>query len=348
MANVELSPKLDFDDVLIRPKRSTLSTRSAVDIHRTVVFPHNRHTWSGFPLVASNMDTVGTFAMARALAEQKMLTCIHKYYRPEEWDRFDDVEPDHFAVTIGSAEQELDALRAMAERRPVKWLCLDVANGYSEQFLNAVRRARAAFPEGIVVAGNVATREMTEALIIAGADVVKVGIGSGSACITRKVAGVGYPQLSAILECADAAHGMGGHVMSDGGCRTPGDVAKAFGAGADFVMLGGMLAGHDESGGEVVVNEDGQERKEFYGMSSHTAMEKYAQAAGDYRASEGKRVELPLRGPVAATLQEIMGGVRSACTYVGARRLKDLPKCTTFVRVFRQANEVYSAFDAGM
>lgn len=349
MATVETEAKLDFDDVLIRPKRSTLSSRSEVDIHRTFSFPHSTQSWTGFPLAASNMDTVSTFSMAVALSKHDMLTCIHKHYGLAEWATFlatKDVSPDNFAVTIGSSDQEFAKLLAIAELGTIKFVCLDIANGYSEHFLDAVKRVRGAMPEIVLIAGNVATREMTEALILAGADIVKIGIGSGAACITRKVAGVGYPQLSAVLECADAAHGLNGHIMSDGGCRTPGDIAKAYGAGADFVMLGGMLAGHDESGGEII-HEEGQSFREFYGMSSTTAMEKYSNGVATYRASEGKRVLIPARGSVEPTLQEIKGGVRSACTYVGARKLKSLSKCTTFIRVYRQLNEVFAPYDVG-
>lgn len=346
MATIETEPKLDFDDVLIRPKRSTLSSRLEVDVNREFTFPHSNKTWAGFPLVASNMDTVATFSMAAALAPHKMLTCIHKHYDLSDWATFKDVSPDYFAVTIGSSEQEFAKLLAITELREIKFVCIDIANGYSEHFLDAVKRVRNAMPNIVLIAGNVATREMTEALVLAGADIVKIGIGSGAACITRKVAGVGYPQLSAVLECADAAHGLNGHIMSDGGCRTPGDIAKAYGGGADFVMLGGMLAGHDESGGEII-KEDGTAYREFYGMSSTTAMEKYSNGVATYRASEGKRVLIPARGSVETTLQEIKGGVRSACTYVGARKLKSLPKCTTFIRVYRQLNEVFAPYDVG-
>jgi GMP reductase len=230
----------------------------------------------------------------------------------------------------------------MAIDEKLKFICLDVANGYREDFLQFVRKTRKEFNDKIIIAGNVATREMTEALILAGADIVKVGIGPGSVCTTRKVAGVGYPQLSAISECADAAHGLAGHVMSDGGCTSPGDVAKAFAAGADFVMLGGMLAGHDESGGELKTKENGKQYKSFYGMSSAKAMKTYFGEVAKHRAPEGKEVEVPYRGPVEITVQSILGGIRSACSYVGARRIKDLPKCTTFVRVTITTNEIYT------
>ena len=190
------------------------------------------------------------------------------------------------------------------------------------------------------MAGNVVTGEMVEELILAGADIIKVGIGPGSVCTTRIKTGVGYPQLSAIVECADAAHGLGGHIISDGGCRVPGDVAKAFGGGADFVMLGGMLAGHAESGGEIV-EVDGKKFRQFYGMSSKTAMDKHAGGVAGYRASEGKTVQVPYHGGVAETVRDILGGVRSACTYVGASKLKELSKRTTFIRVAEQHNEVF-------
>ena len=233
----------------------------------------------------------------------------------------------------------------MTTSSDLSMICVDVANGYREVFLDFIKDVRKSYSICIIIAGNVATREMTEALILAGADVVKVGIGPGSVCTTRKVAGVGYPQLSAISECADAAHGLGGHVMADGGCSSPGDVAKAFAAGADFVMLGGMLAGHDESGGEIVEGGNGKMYKSFYGMSSAKAMQEYYGEVAKHRAPEGKEVRVPYRGALEETVQSILGGVRSACSYVGARRIKDLPKCTTFIRVTRTTNEVYQKFN---
>ena len=205
-----------------------------------------------------------------------------------------------------------------------------------------MKSTRDRYPQHVVMAGNVVTGEMVEELLLAGADVIKVGIGPGSVCTTRVKTGVGYPQLSAIVECADAAHGLGGHIISDGGCSSPGDVAKAFGGGADFVMMGGMFAGHDESGGELVERE-GRRYKLFYGMSSETAMQQYANGVAEYRASEGKTVEVPYRGSVADTVRDVLGGIRSTCTYVGARRLKELTKRTTFIRVAEQENKVFSA-----
>ena len=344
---IERDLKLTFDDVLIRPKRSTLISRSDVNLVREFTFRHTKETWSGVPIVAANMDTTGLFSIAEILQGHRMLTCTQKFYSTKEFsDAWESgVNSEFIAVTCGSTDESFELLnRKMATDKGLKMICIDVANGYREVFLNFVKKVREAFPEKIIIAGNVATREMTEALILAGADIVKVGIGPGSVCTTRKVAGVGYPQLSAISECADAAHGLSGHVMSDGGCSSPGDVAKAFAAGADFVMLGGMLAGHDESGGELI-EDGGGSYKSFYGMSSAKAMETHYGGIADHRAPEGKEVRVPYRGPLEVTVQSILGGLRSACSYVGARRIKDLPKCTTFIRVSMTTNEVFQKFN---
>ena len=344
---IERDLKLTFDDVLIRPKRSTLISRSDVNLVREFTFRHTEETWGGVPIVAANMDTTGLFSIAEILQGHKMLTCTQKFYSTKEFsDAWENgVNSEFVAVTCGSTDESFELLkRKMATNKGLKMICIDVANGYREVFLNFVKKVRGEFPEKIIIAGNVATREMTEALILAGADIVKVGIGPGSVCTTRKVAGVGYPQLSAISECADAAHGLNGHVMSDGGCSSPGDVAKAFAAGADFVMLGGMLAGHDESGGELI-EDSGSAYKSFYGMSSAKAMETHYGEIADHRAPEGKEVRVPYRGSLEVTVQSILGGLRSACSYVGARRIKDLPKCTTFIRVSMTTNEVFQKFN---
>lgn len=344
---IENDIKLDFKDVLIRPKRSTLTSRREVDLNRTYTFRNSGRLFSGTPVVAANMDTVGTFAMASALARVRAVTALHKHYRADDIVTFFEKEAAAapFAlVSTGITDADYTHLRALFDREPVRQamgICIDVANGYTQSFVDYVRKVRAEFPETTIVAGNVVTGEMVEELILSGADIVKAGIGPGSVCTTRKMTGVGYPQLSAIIECADAAHGLGGHLMSDGGCTTPGDLAKAFGAGADFVMMGGMLAGHDQCAGEFTENADGIREMIFYGMSSDTAMEKYSGGVAEYRASEGKTVRVPYRGDVEDTLQEILGGLRSACTYVGARRLKELPKRTTFIRVTQQLNEVF-------
>lgn len=343
---IETEMKLGFKDVMIRPKRSTLKSRSHVTLEREFKFLHSSSTWSGVPIMAANMDTVGTFSMAKALAKEKLFTAIHKHYSIKEWNEFlRDVSPeiyDYIAVSTGTGKNDSKKIAEIFEANPqLKFICIDVANGYSEHFVNFVQQTRKQYPDKVIIAGNVVTGEMVEELLLAGADIIKVGIGPGSVCTTRVKTGVGYPQLSAIIECADAAHGLGGQIISDGGCKTPGDVAKAFGAGADFVMLGGMLAGHTESGGELV-EINGEKFKQFYGMSSTTAMEKHVGGVAEYRASEGKTVQVPFRGEVEATLKDILGGLRSACTYIGASRLKELTKRTTFIRVSEQENTVYT------
>ena len=341
---IEDDIKLTFDDVLIRPKRSTLVSRSEVVLERDFKFKHTTATWTGVPIFSANMDTTGTFETAVTLQKHKMLTAIHKFYTLEEWKKnIDNLDPEYISVTVGQSQEDLQLGNEIFElNNDIKYLCIDVANGYREDFVNSVKNYRATFPEKIIIAGNVATREMTEALILAGADIVKIGIGPGSVCTTRSVAGVGYPQLSSISECSDAAHGLGGHVMADGGCKYPGDVSKAFGAGADYVMLGGMFAGHKESGGELVTDDNGEQYKDFYGMSSTKAQQTYYGDLAEHRAAEGKKVRLKYKGDLDGTVQGILGGMRSACSYVGAKKLKDLPKSTTFIRVTQTTNEIYT------
>jgi GMP reductase len=337
--------KLDFRDVLIRPKRSALPSRAEVDITRKFTFKHSGDRYHGIPIIASNMDTVGTFEMARALAPFRLSVALHKHYAVGELaPYFKTLKNKSTAFySMGITKPDLEKFRRALRGggHAIRYVCIDVANGYTESFVDFVARFRDAYPKITVMAGNVVTGEMTEELILSGVDIVKVGIGPGSVCTTRSMTGVGYPQLSAIIECADAAHGLGGRICADGGCTSPGDVAKAFGGGADFVMLGGMLAGHDECAGEIV-EQNGEKFMRFYGMSSRTAMKKYAGGVAHYRASEGKEVLIPYRGPVGDTLQNVLGGLRSACTYVGARMLRELTKRTTFVRAGMQTNEVFT------
>ncbi len=342
---IEADIKLGFKDVMIRPKRSTLKSRSQVTLERNYIFRHTGRAWSGVPIAAANMDTVGTFTMARTLAQWGLFTAVHKHYTPQQWDAFMTGLPEQVleqvAVSTGITESDSQRLDGLLSRHPgLRFICIDVANGYSEHFVAFVKQVRERHPDKVILAGNVVTGEMVEELLLAGADIIKVGIGPGSVCTTRVKTGVGYPQLSAIIECADAAHGLGGQIISDGGCTCPGDVAKAFGAGADFVMLGGMLAGHDECEGEII-DQEGRKSMLFYGMSSATAMDKHSGGVADYRASEGKSVHIPYRGPVEETVKDILGGLRSACTYVGAGQLKELTKRTTFVRVMEQHNPVF-------
>jgi GMP reductase len=344
---IETETKLDFNDVLIRPKRSTLTSRSEVTLERDITFKHvPDYTWRGVPIMVSNMDTTGTFEMAHALSQYNVFTCIHKYYTLNDWNLFcdplsSDTIFDYISVTSGIGNEDLEKLYSIVDSIPVKFISLDVANGYTERFASVVSEVRRRYPNKVIIAGTVVTREMTEELIMRGADIVRVGIGGGSVCTTRKKTGVGYPQLSAVMECADAAHGLNAHIISDGGCTCPGDFGKAFGGGADFVMAGGMFSGHDESGGDIVIKGENT-FKEFYGMSSSTAMEKYSGGVANYRTSEGKRVLIPYKGKVSDTIRDILGGLRSTCTYVGAPYLKNLSKCTTFIRVNRQLNTVYN------
>lgn len=335
---IEDEVKLDFKDVLIRPKRSTLSSRKEVDLSRTYKFKHSGFQWTGVPIMAANMDGVGTLEMTHALYQHRMFTCLVKNIDTLYFETtLQDIGGNYFAVSTGTSDKDFLKLRQILNAYPeIHFICIDVANGYSEHFGEYVSKVRQTYPEHTIIAGNVVTADMTQELILRGADIVKVGIGPGSVCTTRIQTGVGYPQLSAIIECADAAHGLGAHIIADGGCVCPGDVAKAFGAGADFVMLGGILAGHDEGGGEV---KDG--KVTFYGMSSDTAMNKHSGGVAEYRSSEGRTVEIPYKGAVQNTVLDLLGGLRSTCTYVGAPSLKQLSKCTTFIRVSRQINDVF-------
>jgi len=371
--------KLDYKDVLIRPKRSTLGSRKEVDLERKFTFrnydpdfPENIEDvhYVGIPIMAANMDGVGTFEMADKLAEGGLFTCLKKTYSIEELVEYFDTDmyerTNFVAMSIGITDSDLNKFEHVYAKADgnLKYVCVDVANGYSERFAEFIRKLRAGYPHIVIIAGNVVTGEMTEELILAGADIVKVGIGPGSVCTTRIQTGVGYPQLSAVIECADAAHGLGGHIIADGGCTCPGDVAKAFAAGADFVMLGGMLAGHDEGGGEVITKtyatnevstsgatgsyvKETKQFVQFYGMSSKSANEKHFGGLKDYRSSEGRTVLVPYRGAVATTVQDLLGGVRSTCTYAGAKTLKQLSKCTTFIRCTQTHNSVYESNTIG-
>jgi GMP reductase len=344
---IESDIKLGFKDVMFRPKRSTLKSRSEVTLQREFSFLNSKVSWKGVPIIAANMDTVGTFEMANILSQAQLITAIHKHYSLDQWANFihnsNSSITDYIAVSTGTGKKDSEKLDYLLQQHTeLKFICIDVANGYSQHFVDFVKKTRDTYPDKVILAGNVVTGEMVEELLLCGADVIKVGIGPGSVCTTRVKTGVGYPQLSAVIECADAAHGLGGQIISDGGCKIPGDIAKAFGGGADFVMLGGMLAGHDESGGETIT-EDGKQFKSFYGMSSETAMNKHAGGIAEYRASEGKTVKIPYRGAVNTTIQDILGSLRSTCTYVGARRLKELTKRTTFIRVQEQHNTIFSS-----
>lgn len=382
--HIENELKLDFNDVLIRPKRSTLSSRKEVDVKRPFIFKNcvYKPTYNGVPIMASNMDGVGTMEMADTLAKQNLFTCLVKTYEDHELIDFFMKESEvghkdrteNVAMSIGITEEDRAKFDYVYEQvdTNLKYVCIDVANGYSERFVKYIKDFREDYPHVVIIAGNVVTADQTQELILNGADIVKVGIGPGSVCTTRIQTGVGYPQLSAIIECADAAHGLGGHIIADGGCSTPGDVAKAFAGGADFVMLGGMLAGHDQGGGEVIrrffktgnrITEEEniggvikhtwkdeismEQYIKFYGMSSKSANDKHFGGLKEYRSSEGRTVLTKYKGDVNITIQDILGGIRSTCTYVGAAKLKDLSKCTTFVRCNSTHNRIYESATIG-
>ena len=342
--------KLDYKDVLLKPKRSTLSSRRDVEMTRSFTFRNSGETYECCPIIASNMDGVGTFSIAKVIQEYKMMTTITKTTTIDQWRKAvgEGIKLKYISVCTGTGKlwdddaEDYSTMQKVLKSYPdVKFITIDVANGYHTNFSDFVGAVREEYPDKTIIAGNVVTAEMTEELIIQGADVVKVGIGTGSVCTTRTMAGVGVPQFSAVVECADAANGVGGHIVADGGCNMPGDIAKAFGGGAHFVMLGGMLAGHNES---EVQSKDG--KREFYGMSSDRAREVHGKRKDGYRGNEGRSIILPDRGPVKETIEDLLGGVRSSCTYIGARRLKDIPKCASFVRCVQPLNTVFEAYDS--
>ncbi len=340
---IEEEIKLDYSDVLFRPKRSTLKSRKDVDLNRRYTFKHSKLLWKGIPIIASNMDGVGEIDVAKKLTSHKLMTALTKQHDIKQIASIykKNIFFNSISLSCGTSKDSYDRLNTILKKYPkFNFICIDVANGYSENFSNFVSEVRKKYPKKTIIAGNVVTADMTQELVLSGADIVKVGIGPGSVCTTRIQTGVGYPQLSAVMECADAAHGLGAHIIADGGCTCPGDVAKGFGAGADFVMLGGMLAGHKEGGGDII-EENGNKYIEFYGSSSEEANEKHYGGLANYRSSEGKKVKLRMKNSLDSTIRDILGGLRSSCTYVGASSLKQLSKCTTFVRVNNQYNETF-------
>ena len=373
---IEQGLKLDYSNVLLRPKRSTLGSRKDVGLTKRYKFrnyvptemsmeilrPESHPSYEGIPIMAANMDGVGTMKMADTLASQGLFTCLVKTYSEAElvefFNPFAELRREHVAYSMGITERDLEKFKKVySQTENIKYVCVDVANGYTKFFSDYISKLRKEFPHIVIIAGNVVTGDQTQELILNGADIVKVGIGPGSVCTTRIQTGVGYPQLSAVIECADAAHGLGGHIIADGGCTCPGDVAKAFAGGADFVMLGGMLAGHDEGGGEVISKHfangeatlldngnflphyEEKQFVQFYGMSSDSANKKHFGGLKEYRSSEGREILVPYRGAVGNTIQNILGGLRSTCTYVGAPTLKQLSKCATFIEVSKQFND---------
>lgn len=345
---IESNVLFDFNDVLIKPKRSDLSSRNEVDLIRTFNFKHAKKSWTGVPIMTSNMTTTGTFEMYSVLSKLKMITVFHKFYSIEDFKNFQEslpekkLDPNFYSLSTGINYQDYSNLKELIKYLNPFFLTIDVANGYSTKFVDFCKKIREEYPELVIIAGNVATGDMVQELLIsARVDIVKCGIGSGSVCSTRLKTGVGVPQLSVSINCSEVANGLNGHIVSDGGCIHPGDLSKAFGSGAHFIMLGGILSGHDESGGDTITKDDGKIYKMFYGMSSEYAQDKFNGGMQNYRSSEGKVRYIPYKGSVKLTMEDILGGLRSTGTYIGAKRLKDFPKCTTFIRVNRQLNTVY-------
>ena len=337
---IDITPQLDFKDVLIRPKRTILSSRSDVDLNRKFKFPNTKTTWEGVPIIAANMDTTGTFEVYDTLSKHNIITCFHKFYTLKDYKKKMEskLDSNYFMISTGINEKNLPNLKEIVKVTGAKWLCIDIANGYIKKLIDFCALCRKLFPTMIIVAGNVATREMVEELIINGkVDVVKVGIGPGAACLTRLKTGVGVPQLSAIIDCADAAHGLNGSIIGDGGITCPGDMAKAFGGGADFVMCGSVFAGHDENPGELIEKNE-VKYKMFYGMSSDHAQNKHYGKMEKYRSSEGRVLKIKYKGKLEDTVLDYLGGIRSTCTYINSKCIKNIPKCTTFMLVGQQLN----------
>lgn len=341
MNKIEYGPKLDFSNVLIRPKRSTINSRSEVDLNRTFKFKYSSYDWTGVPIISANMDTTGTFQVHESLKKHNIITALHKFYNKDDYLQQNNdgrLDPDYFMVSTGIGEGSIEKLLDIQNVLPFKWICIDIANGYINKLVEFCKKVRSTFPEHRIIAGNVVTREMVEELILEGkVDGVKVGIGPGAACTTRIKTGVGMPQLSAIIECSDAAHGVGGLIIGDGGITCPGDMSKAFGGGADFVMVGSAFAGHDENPGDVI-EENSQKYKLFHGMSSKKAMETHYGKMAEYRSSEGRELKIKYKGPIANTVADYLGGLRSTCTYINAPTIKQMAKCTTFIQVSQQVN----------
>ena len=345
---IEEDIKLDFKDVLIKPKRSSINSRNDVDLTIDYQSKHSNNKISDIiPIMVSNMDTTGTFEVSKVAMKNKLFTCIHKYYQLSEWIDFtkDKLLQENWYnyVAISSGINDIDRLYTILDCIPkIQFICLDIANGYINKFSNIIKEVRDRYPNKIIIAGNVVTSEMTQELILSGAYIIKVGIGPGSVCTTRIKTGIGYPQLSAIIECANAAHELGAHIIADGGCTSPGDISKAFCAGADFVMGGGIFAGHDECNGEIIIIDNIKYHK-FYGMSSSTAMIKHTGSVKKYKASEGKEVLVKYKGTILDTIIDILGGIRSTCTYIGRNTLKNISYYTTFIRVTQQYNPIFNS-----
>ena len=340
---ISTDTKLDYSDVLIVPKTNDLVSRNDVSLERTIQFKHSNNSWTGVPIMVANMDTTGTIEMALEMQKNKIITCLHKFYNINELEYAItelNLDPEYFAISCGTGEHDLTKLKEITQIISPKFICLDVANGYLNRVIEVIEKIRELYPNITLIAGNVVTHDVVLKYYNAGVDIVKMGIGSGSVCTTRLQTGIGYPQLSCILDTRPNIPDDC-YIISDGGIQLPGDFSKAYGAGADFVMSGGMFAGHEECSGDII-EENGTKYKVFYGMSSENAMKKHYGTVSKYRSSEGKCVKIKYRGRVADTLQNILGGIRSTMTYIGAHSMEEVYSKTEFIKVNNQANRIYT------
>ena len=334
----------DFRDVLIVPKASSINSRSLVDLNKTFIF-NNGLTWTGIPIIASNMTTIGTLEVYKTLSKYKILTALHKFIKLEDLIIYnqnnpeDLLNPEYFAISTGISDSDYENLINIIDNFNCKWIIIDIANGYIENLKLFCKKVRDKYKDKIIVAGNVCTKDGVNDLIECGIDIVKVGIGGGSACTTRIQTGIGMPQLSCVLECSIKNNNSNTYIISDGGITCPGDLAKSFGAGADFVMIGGEFAGHDENPGQLI-EENGQKYKFFYGMSSSYAMTNNYAANNNknYRSSEGREIKVKYKGNLNDTVKNYLGGLRSTCTYTNSSNISQLFHNCKFVLVNNQYN----------
>ena len=338
----DTTPQYDFKDVLFKPKTTTLNSRNDVQLETTFTFSNNTK-WTGIPIISANMYTTGTFEVHKELAKYKMLTAMHKFFTIDDYKKYDNeknIDYEYCIVSCGIRNEDYDNVCQILDEIPqLKWICIDIANGYIPNMKLFCTKIRQRYPKHIIIAGNVATGSGVIELSSCGVDIVKVGIGPGSVCTTRKMTGIGVPQLSCIIECKKACEKT--YIIGDGGITCAGDVYKAFGGGADFVMMGGVWSGHDENISNII-EKNNKKYKQFYGMSSTYAMKTHYGKKDDYRASEGKVVEVPYKGKIEDTILEYLGGIRSTCTYIGSKSIRDIKNNTTFIVVKNQLNTIFN------
>ena len=331
----------DFRDVLILPKSSNLNSRKDVELETKFTF--NNNVWSGIPMIAANMTTVGTLNIYSVLSKNKIITALHKFHTLQDLLNYNDknetkLDPNYYMISTGINDDNYDNLVNILDNIDCKFIMIDIANGYISNFKKFCKKVREKYPDKIIVAGNVCTAEGVLGLIESGVDIIKCGIGGGSACTTRIQTGIGMPQLSCILECSNIAKQYNKLIISDGGITCPGDCSKAYCAGADFVMMGGEFAGHAENPGDIIYENDNV-YKFFYGMSSSYAMNNnYSANNNSYRSSEGREIKIKYKGPLQKTINTYLGGIRSTCTYTNSKSITDLNKNSYFILVNNQYN----------